>query len=73
MMNSFGAFVKKTRKDLGLTANEFGERIGLGKSSVYLYEGNKLPTERNYRNMQKLFVSLLKKSKKLTMKTMQYI
>ena len=46
MMNSFGAFVKKTRKDLGLTANEFGERIGLGKSSVYLYEGNKLPNRK---------------------------
>lgn len=38
---SFGAKLKKCRKDMSLSQKEFGQKIGVAESTVSLYESNK--------------------------------
>uniref|UniRef100_UPI00266BF6DF helix-turn-helix domain-containing protein n=1 Tax=uncultured Megasphaera sp. TaxID=165188 RepID=UPI00266BF6DF len=38
---SFGAKLKKCRKDRSLSQKEFGQKIGVAESTVSLYESNK--------------------------------
>lgn len=38
---SFGAKLKKCRKDMSLSQKEFGQKIGIAESTVSLYESNK--------------------------------
>lgn len=53
---AMGRYLKISRREAGLSQTEVAEKLGLSRNIISDYEmGRKLPTERDLRNMRRLY------------------